>query len=33
MTARCADESKQTATPPPKITWLSLTQFNRTLWT
>ena len=24
MTARCADKSKQTATPPPKITWLSV---------
>ena len=23
MTARCADKSKQTGTPPPKITWLS----------
>jgi len=24
MTARCTDKSKQTATPPPKITWLSV---------
>jgi len=24
MTARCAHKSKQTATPPPKITWLSV---------
>ena len=24
MTARCADKSKQTPTPPPKITWLSV---------
>jgi len=23
MTTRCANKSKQTATPPPKITWLS----------
>ena len=30
MTARCADKSKQTATPPPKITWLSV---DRTLLT
>jgi len=35
MTARCDDKSKQTATPPAKITRLSveLTQFNQTLWT
>jgi len=24
MTALCADKSKQTATPPPEITWLSV---------
>jgi len=24
MTARCADKSKQTATPPPKVTSLSV---------
>jgi len=35
MTAWCADKSKQTATPPPKIARLSVdsSQFNRTLWT
>jgi len=24
MTARCADKSKETATPPPRITWFSV---------
>jgi len=28
MTARCADKSKQTATLPPKITWLSVDSFQ-----
>jgi len=37
MTARCADKNKQTATRPPKTTWLgwltSTGRYGRRCWT